>query len=267
MEKRNSSFIPAGLVMLTMAAGLEAGTITGRAVSAVTGKGLKQVPVRVFAHGQSVATGKLTEGDGSFAFCDLDPGSYAICVPSMEGYRPGVISDLRVREDSSARAEVSLQSSIRVEGDSWMQSYPSLEQSFTASGLGITDLGVKAFGTARTVEIQVREGADPAGANVGPVRVTQPVGGEATDYVSWGGAEVPTQPGSLYTLDMSAMGGETWVPGVAGRGDVYPGGRVYFDGVPRPFSDFGICIAEDNDGWRTSYALSGGRLVVNCLKS
>jgi hypothetical protein len=58
-------------------------------------------------------------------------------------------------------------------------------------------------------------------------------------------------------LEFAAPEGQTWTPGVAGRGDVYAGGRAWFAGVPRPHSDLGIVLCEDNDGLRTHYGLSG----------
>jgi hypothetical protein len=58
---------------------------------------------------------------------------------------------------------------------------------------------------------------------------------------------------------MSAPAGETWTAAVAGRGDVYPLGSAWFDGSPRPHSDLGILLCEDNDGLRTNYAMAGIR--------
>jgi hypothetical protein len=54
---------------------------------------------------------------------------------------------------------------------------------------------------------------------------------------------------------MSAMPGETWIPGIAGRGDVYPSGAAWFGNSPRPLSDLGIAICEDNDGMRINYSI------------
>ena len=43
----------------------------------------------------------------------------------------------------------------------------------------------------------------------------------------------------------------------AGRGDVYPFGAAAFAGSPRPNSDLGLTICEENDDLRTSYNLTG----------
>ena len=232
--------------------------IRGKVIDGASGSGMRRILVRAFAHGQSTASGAQTEGDGSYVLLDVPPGLYAVCVAADDRHRPASAPVVEVAEAKPAEVNLQVGQALAIEGDAWLQPHPSFYQSFRASGLGLTTVGVKAFGSKRRVMIQLLEGDGPEGAAVGPARETGPVGGEGTEVVRWSGGEVPIVPGRRYTLKMSAAGGERWVPGVAGRGNVYPLGSAYFDGSPRPYSDLGVLICEDNDGLRTSYAVSGG---------
>lgn len=235
-----------------------AGTVKGRILDADTGKGIPRTVVRALAHGRSVAIAAQSEGDGSYTLADLPPGRYAICLPPGETYQPVSVPDLDVPADQPAVLNLKVTRSLLIDGDSWVQPYPSFAQSFVATGLGITAVAVKGFGPGRRVTVQVVDGEGPTGPHVGPPRITAPVGGESTEPVNWSGGEVPTRPGQVLIFLMTAPAGEKWVPGLAGRGDVYAGGSAWFDGSPRPDSDLGIVVSEDNCGLRTDYAMSAG---------
>lgn len=235
-----------------------AGTVKGRILDAHTGRGVSQTVIRALAHGRSVAVEAQSETDGSYTLADLPPGRYAICLPPGDTYQPVSVPDLDVPADAAVVLNLKVTRSLFIDGDSWVQPYPSFAQSFVATGLGITGVAVKGFGPGRRVTVQVLAGEGPTGPHVGPPRITAPVGGESTELVSWSGGEVPTLPGQVFTLLMNAPTGEKWVPGLAGRGDVYAGGSAWFNGSPRPDSDLGIVVSEDNTGLRTDYAMSAG---------
>lgn len=236
----------------------ETGSVSGRVLDAATGAPMKRTPVRAYAHGRSLAVGALSEGDGSFTLADLPAGAYAVCVPAGDTHRPGVVPSVTVRAGQATRVDFRVRQSLVIEGDSWVQAFPSFAQSFTATGLGLTMVRIKAFGPGRRVTLRVLEGEGPEGLPVGPPRTTEPVGGEGTASVCWSGGEVSTVPGRRYTLEMSAPAGQTWITGLAGGGDVYPSGKAWFHRSPRPHSDLGLLLCEDNDGLRTDYAAIGG---------
>jgi hypothetical protein len=244
-----------GLVYSQMAL---AGSLKGGVLDAANGKGVGRVSVRAYAQGRSTAAGTASESDGSYMIADLPAGKYAACLAAGETYRPVCIPDIEVPADGVVTLDLKVNRSLLIDGDSWVQPYASFSQSFESTGLAVTTVGVKGFGGGRRVQIQVLSGADPGGQKVGPPRTTPPVGGESTELVRWAGGEVPTLPGQLFTLNMTGVDGQKWVPGLAGRGDVYPSGAAWFHGSPRPESDLGVLICEDNDGLRTDYALGAG---------
>ncbi len=235
-----------------------AGGLKGHISETQTGRGLGKIPVRAFAAGRSTGLAAHSEGDGAYLITDLPAGRHAVCVPAGECWRPGFVSAVDIPGDGTVSLNLKVDRSLLIDGDSWVQPYPSFAQSFVASGLGINTIGIKGFGDGRRIEVQVLDGAGPGGRPNGPARVTPPVGGEDTEQVQWAGAEVPTLPGQACTVRMTGMDGSKWVPGVAGRGDVYAAGSAWFHGSPRPQSDLGILVCEDNDGHRTDYAAGGG---------
>jgi len=235
----------------------DGGIITGQLTDAATGSPIRRITIRAFAHGRSVKSSCMSEGDGSFIMRNLPPGSYAVCVPAGKTFRALSVPEVHVKADQETRVDLKVRQSLIIDGDSWLQSYPAFCQSFKATGLGLTVAQLKAFGGHRQVTVQLLEGAGPDGQPIGPPRTTEPVGGEGKASVLWSGIEVPTTPGKTYTLKMTAPKGQTWTPGVAGHGDIYPLGSAWFDGAARPYSDLGILLCEDNDGMRTNYAMVG----------
>lgn len=233
-------------------------TLRGRIVDAATGEGLGGVRVRAYAAGRSVACVGVAESDGSYVMADVPAGKYAVCAAAGDSYRPVCVPEVEIPRQGAVNLNLRAGRSLRIEGDSWVQPRAVFAQSFRADGLGITGVGIKAFGRGRRVEVQILAGAGPDGEAIGPPRVTPAVGGESTEVVRWAGGEVPTRPGQVVTLRMTGVNAEEWVPGLAGRGDVYPLGSAWFHGSPRPESDLGVLICEDNDGLRTDYAMGGG---------
>lgn len=239
----------------------DGGRLVGRVLDAQTGGPLHRVTVRAYAHGRSVASAAMSERDGGFVLADLPAGGYALCVPASDAHRPLCVPDVQVSAGATTTVDLKVRQSLFIDGDSWVQPYVSFAQSFRASGLGVTMARVKAFGPGRAVRVEVLDGDGPSHQAIGPARVTVPVGGEGEASVLWAGGEVPTTPGKSYTFRLSALSGQTWVPGVAGRGDAYAGGSAWFDGSPRPDTDLGLVLCEDNDSLRTNYAMIDGPRV------
>ncbi|MHC4742798.1 MAG: hypothetical protein ACYS8Z_12850 [Planctomycetota bacterium] len=217
--------------------------------------------VRAYAHGRSIAVEAMTENDGSFLLEGLPRGKYAVCVASHEGRRPVCAAEIEVEDDEVKRVDLKAGRSFAVIGDSWLQGRPCFSQSYRATGLGLTMAQIKGFGPARRVDVQLLRGDGTNGRPVGPSRLSDSFGGEGSTVVAWGGGEAATVPGKMYTIKMSAYGGNNWIPSVAGGGDVFSEGLAYFGDIPSPHSDLGICICEDNDSLRTDYSLVGkGRM-------
>ena len=238
-----------------------AGSLTGTLANNQTGAGIKRAIVRAYAHGRSTAFTAMTENDGSYILQNLPAGSYAVCVPSSKDYRPVCVPLVEINQDTQTSLFLKARQSFAISGDSWLQAQPSFAQSYRATGLGLTVTQVKAFGPARRVHVQLLQGDGTSGKSIGPSRTTDKVGHEASVAVGWSGAEAPTVPGQTYTIRMFTDPGKTWIPAVAGRGDVYALGSAYFHGIHRPYSDLGITICEDNDSLRTGYSLVGsGRM-------
>jgi len=246
---------------VTLAAPACCGRIVGSVRDSRTKKPFELVTVRAYAAGRSLCHAALTDNDGSFAISDLPPGRYAVCIGVRNDSRPQVASVV-VPGDGEAEVHFGLAPSIEVEGDSWLQGYPAFYQSFTASGLGVTNLEVKAFGPWQAVKVQMLEGDGTSGKPIGPSRTTVRFGDEREAAVFWSGGELPTVPGKSYTFKMSPERGGTWIPGVAGRGDVYPLGKAYFGSEPRPLSDLGFAVCEEKDNLGAGYAVSAGQRAM-----
>lgn len=226
-----------------------------------TNKPLDGVTVQACGEGRSACCAAVSDSDGRFEIPDLPPGYYAVYVGARDNFRPQIAS-VNVSTDAEAVVNFSLSPSVEVDGDSWLQGYPVFYQSFTASGTGVTSLRLKAFGPPHAVTVQVLEGEGPSGKPIGPRKKTVPFGGEGETNVLWSAGEVKTVPGNKYTLKLSTAAGETWVSGVAGRGDVYPGGHAYFGEEKRPFSDLGFTVCEENDNLTASYTVAVGRRAM-----
>ncbi len=243
------------------------GRLTGRVRDEQTGAPLRRTMVSACKYGRSIAQLAMTDNDGVYLFGALEAGSYAVSVMPENGYRPACVAQVEIKEGTATDLNLSARRSLAIEGDSWLQAYPSFGQSFRATGLGVTGVQFKAFGPQRRVIFKLLEGDGISGRLVGPERISEPVGGEGSTLVSWAGSELPTVPGEMYTLVMTARSGEKLVPAVAGRGDVYSGGQAYFGDSPRPHSDLGIAISEDNDGMRTCYAVTGGGRMYRAISA
>jgi len=238
-----------------------AGSLGGTLRDAVTGAAIRRVVVRAYAHGRSTAASAMTENDGSYLLEDLPGGEYAVCVGSLEGRRPVCVPEVQIEAEDVTNLDLKAGQSFAIIGDSWLQRRTSFAQSYRATGLGLTMARIKAFGPSRRVHIQLLRGDGMSGEPVGPSRTTDRVGGEGSTAIAWAGAEATTVPGQIYTIRMSADDGKTWIPGVAGGGDVFSLGSAYFGEIHSPYSDLGISICEDNDSLRTDYSLLGkGRM-------
>ena len=262
-----AAFLFAGIFcMAVLPRASAAGSLAGTLSDAATGAGIRRVMVRAYAHGRSSAFSTMTENDGSYLLEDLpaprgQAGGYAVCVPSVDGHRPVCVPQVEISGSVTTRLDLKAGQSFAITGDSWLQGRGSFAQSYRATGLGLTVVQVKAFGPARRVYIRLLRGDGVGGEAVGPSRTTGRVGGEGSAAVAWGGGEAATAPGQTYTIRMSANPGNTWIPAVAGGGDVFSPGSAYFGGIHSPYSDLGISICEDNDSLRTDYSLVGtGRM-------
>lgn len=197
------------VILVFLSVALAAPACCGRIVGSVwdsrTKKPFELVTVRAYAAGRSLCRAALTDNDGKFAISDLPPGRYAVCIGVRNDSRPQVASVV-VPEDGEAEVHFGLAPSIEVEGDSWLQGYPAFYQSFTASGLGVTNLEVKAFGPWQAVKVQMLEGDGTSGKPIGPSRTTVRFGDEREAAVFWSGGELPTVPGKSYTFKMSQIG-------------------------------------------------------------
>lgn len=238
-----------------------AGSLAGTLRNTTTGAGVRRVMVRAYAHGRSTAFTAMTENDGSYVFRELPAGSYAVCVPASKDYRPVCVPLVEIDRNTETSLGLKAGQSFAINGDSWLQGRLSFGQSYRATGLGLTMVQIKAFGPARRVHVQLLGGQGTSGKSIGPSRTTDKVGNEGSVAAAWSGAESPTVPGQIYTIKMFADAEETWIPAVAGRGDVYSSGSAYFRGTHRAYSDLGITVCEDNDSLRTDYYLAGtGRM-------
>lgn len=253
--------IPAMLVAVSLSAQAETGAVKGLVRERHTRKPLPGIVVRAFGEGRTIGTTVSTDRDGRFLIEGLAPGRYAVCAGAAEDRRP-IVATVDVPANGETELIFQMAPSISVDGDSWVQAYPVFYQSFTATGLGISSLKLKAYGPERRVAVQLLEGEGVSGRPVGKARTTQPFGREGEAAVFWSAGEAPTEPGKRYTFRLAAEDGKTWIPGVAGKGDVYALGLAYFGPDPRPFTDIGFALCEENDGLNTNYAVSAGRRAL-----
>lgn len=251
----------ASITAIVLGAPCWCASITGTVRDRSTRKPIPGVVVRAYAEGRSMGVAAGADKDGRFRMDDLAPGLYSVCVGATENWRPQVTS-VEVTQEDTAEVVFSLAPSIAVEGDSWLQGYPVFHQSFTATGLGVNSLKLKGFGPGRVVKAQLLKGEGTSGTPIGPPRTTASFGGEGETAVYWSGGEAPTVPGWRYTFRLSAEEGRTWMPGVAGKGDVYPLGQAYFAAEARPLSDLGFSLCEENDNLTTNYAVAPGRRAM-----
>ncbi len=239
----------------------QGGAITGSVAKRETAASLSGVVVKACPEGRAFCTSVISEQDGRFRIDDLSGGLYSVFVGASRSSRPQVVS-VTVAPVGQAQVDFRLGPSVEVEGDSWVQPYPVFYQSFRATGLGITNLVLKGYGPERAVHVQVLEGEGITGKPIGPSRRTIPFGGEDDAAVFWSGGEIPTTPGKAYTLKLSADKAMTWIPAMAGRGNVYPLGQAYFGSEARPLSDLGFMLGEENDNLSVSYAVAAGRRAI-----
>ena len=238
-------------LVLACASAVWCGGIVGSVRNGESGRPVIRASVRAFAGGRSVGATAATDNDGRFPIPNLEPGKYAVCISGSDSTRPQV-----------AAVTVTDQGSAEVEGDSWVQALPVFYQNFRATGVGITSLRLKAFGPPRRVEAQLLEGDGPFGKPIGPSRTTVAFGSEGDAAVYWSRGEALTIPGRTYTLKLSAEPGKTWIPGMAGRGDVYPLGSAWFGQDRRALTDLGFTICEENESLATTYAVAAGRRAI-----
>jgi|GEM_PF-3847507 len=253
--------ILASLLLLATAYPSMSGQIAGVVRRQDSGSPMVRVAVHAYARGRSLEASSSTDNDGRFLIQDLPAGDFAVCIDSTDSSRPQVAA-VTVPAQGTARVVFGVGPTVSIDGDSWVQGQHAFCQSFRASGLSVTGLKLKAFGPSRAVTVQVLEGDGPSGKPIGPARKTVPVGGEGDTAVFWAGGEVPTTPGKSYTLKLSADPGKEWIAAIAGRGDIYPLGQAYFGSDPRPLSDLGVTICEENDSLATSYAVSAGARAI-----
>lgn len=145
----------------------------------------------------------------------------------------------------------------------WGQQFTDMGQTFVAEGSGLYTVSVRQQTWVSDLYAEVREGG-PLGNRVGPAArlVDGPPGdGSRAGWLvaRWNPGEMPLEKGKTYYLGVRSQTGKPFALHMHSTGDVYRGGRAYFDGKPEPSSDLGILLGFERDDAIQSQVLNATR--------
>ncbi|GMU23866.1 MAG: hypothetical protein AMXMBFR13_39440 [Phycisphaerae bacterium] len=183
----------------------------------------------------------VTGPSGLYEFSGLEAGEYLVLINGT------IAPQVRVRDGQTTVVDQANQPGLSFEQELWTPARVSFAQSFVASGTGLTGFSLWRATGDGPLRISLYEDS-PAGR-----RVAGPLETEKKTWISWDDLppdEFVTTPGKTYALEVAAADGKPWNHSSPRRGDVYPDGIAYFDGVPHPECDLGIAINERIPGLR-----------------
>lgn len=181
----------------------------------------------------------VTGPSGLYEFSGLDAGEYLVLINGT------LAPSVWVRDGRTTIVDQANQPSLSFEQELWSPARVSFAQSFVATGTAVTGFSLWRASGEGKLNVSLYEDS-PAGRRVaGPVETANMV------WICW--ADLPaeafrTTPGKTYALELAAVDGKPWNHSTPRRGDVYPDGIAYYDGVPHPESDLGIAIHERTPG-------------------
>ena len=183
----------------------------------------------------------ITGPSGLYEFGGLEAGEYLMLINGT------LAPFVRVVDGRTTVVDQADQPDLDFEQELWTPARARFAQSFVATGTAVTDFSLWRASGSGKLRVSLYEDS-PAGKRVaGPFET-----GDMT-WICWTAlpaGQFSTTPGRKYALELTAADGKPWNHGVPRRGDVYPDGIAYFDGVLHPESDLGISIHEQHPGLR-----------------
>lgn len=177
----------------------------------------------------------VTGPTGLYEFSGLEPGEYLVLINGT------LAPYVRVESGRTTIVDQANQPGLSFEQELWTPARVSFAQSFVATGTAVTGFSLWRASGSGKLRISLYEDS-PAGRLVGGPFETQDM-----VWICWAdlpAEQFPTVPGKSYALELTAADGTPWRHSTPRRGDVYPDGIAYFDGVAHAESDLGIAIHE-----------------------
>lgn len=201
------------------------------------------------ARGDGLIRHTITGPSGEYTFGEIPPGEY------MAASTGRLCPRVRIGPGETVRILWTGQPAVDPEDEVWTTPHLEYGQSFIATGECITGIGMWIPGPEVMLEMAFHE-EGPEGPMIFHHVWDSPrswVFGKEFEY-----GQIPVDVGKRYYVRFTATEGKPWQIGMPRRGDVYPDGMAYFDGVPRPESDLGVSITMPNDGLVKVAEVGGG---------
>ncbi len=199
--------------------------------------------VSLFSRDGKLVSWSITGPSGLYEFSGIQPGLYYMLLDGA------IVPNVPVLEGETTVADQATQPKLRFEKEVWGPSRVSFSQSFVAEGTAIEGFSLwRASGKGKLL-VSLFEDA-PGGKRVaGPYKTEK-------DMVWISSSALPadaftTTPGKRYALQIRDAENKPWNCSMPRRGDVYPHGCAYFDGVRHSESDLGITIDQKKPGLHT----------------
>jgi len=241
------------ILLLASALNVKAGSVAGN-LSKDWGGGIYECFVYFTEEGEEGRTYRgFTSPSGNFNINPIKQGNYAVVAANPFVYRRAYYPGIYVKGVGTTQVRLTTGCTYHVNAEGWFVDWhKEYAQTFVATGDSIIRIilnyaGGPSWGT--TVKLTVREGG-PDGPQVGPLMTFTAREGGGLPSFSFRAGEIPTTPGQVYAIKMTAP--EEWsMYHSYGSHDDYPQGIAYVDGEEWPGSDLDITITSDDDGYIT----------------
>lgn len=184
----------------------------------------------------------VTGPSGLYEFSGLHAGEYVMLLDGK------IVPRVRVAPGRTTVVDQARAPRLDIEKEVWGPARVSFAQSFVATGTGVTGFSLwRASGNGR-LRVSLYEDS-PAGRLVaGPYETEKEmvwVCGESLPA-----DEFVTVPGRRYAIELADAQGKAWNCSMPRKGNVYPGGIAYYDGIAHAESDLGLTLNEASPGLR-----------------
>ncbi|MBI4582191.1 MAG: fibronectin type III domain-containing protein, partial [Planctomycetes bacterium] len=225
----------AGIAVLVLhQASLAAGKIKGSAGGIERG-------ASVISRDGTLRGWTVTGPSGLYEFTGLQAGEYLMLINGI------IVPNVRVLDGRTTVVDQADQPELSFEQELWTPGRVSFAQSFVATGTAVTGFSLWRASGDGPLRVSLYEDS-PTGK-----RVAGPVETGPMTWICWTGLpadQFVTTPGRKYALELAAADGKPWNHSTPRRGDVYPDGIAWFDGVAHTETDLGIAIFEQHPGLR-----------------
>ena len=184
----------------------------------------------------------VTGPSGLYEFGDIEPGEYIMLLNGK------IVPCLRVVDGRTIIVDQATQPRFELEKELWGPSRVSFAQSFVATGTALTGFSLwRASGSGKLTASLYED--SPAGRRIaGPFTTAKDMVWVCSSSLP--ADEFATVPGKRYAIEIADADGKKWNHSMPRRGDVYPDGIAYYDGIAHAESDLGLTLYEQQPGLR-----------------